>query len=272
MSTPVPPSASAVRRAPSLAIVGLALVVTGCGDDRLYDQRGMASGYRSGTEEDDYLSNGERGNVEITEVLWAGSVESVGDGWVHHPDDVFIELRNKHPRPVHLTGWQLTVETTKGASDEEDRHFATYIIPPRDTGAPVEVNEFVVVARSRDGAFPDADYVIPELRLPRDHFQIVLRDLDNRLMGDAGNAHEDVPAGAWDLVSVRSMERVQLIFSNDGGRNSSWHSYSLNEWDGVRHSALQSRIAPAYRARTYASPGRPNSPDYSGNTAAGSFE
>lgn len=256
----------------AIALACLFAVVAGCGDTRLYDQRRMSPGYRSGTEEEGYLSNGERGNVEITEILWAGSVESVGDGFVHHPDDVFIELRNRNARPVHLTGWQLIIETTNGAVGESDNHFATYIIPTRDGGAPVEVNEFVVVARSRDGAVPNADYVIPDLRLPRDPFSITVRDLDNRLMSNAGDAHEAIAGGAWDLVTARSMERVQLIFSNDGGRNSTWHSYSLNAWDGALHDELRQEIAEPYRARTYASPGQPNSPDYSGNTAAGSFE
>ncbi|MBU6163079.1 MAG: hypothetical protein KGO50_18365, partial [Myxococcales bacterium] len=43
--------------------------------------------YRVGTADDGYRSNGERGNFIVTEVNWAGSVEQVGDGFVHHPDD-----------------------------------------------------------------------------------------------------------------------------------------------------------------------------------------
>ena len=123
-----------------------------------------------------------------------------------------------------------------------------------------------------DGAYPDADYIIPNLRIPRDFFGITIRDLDNRLNDGAGDAHKAIPGGGWDLVTARSMERVQLIFSNQSGRNASWHSYSYNEWDGAAHTALRSRLAPEYMDRTYATPGMPNSPDYSGNTSSGSFE
>ncbi len=258
-------------RARSIACFALMVgVVAGCGDDRLYDERGQSSGYRTGTTDDDYLSNGERGNVQISEVFWAGSVESVGDGFVHHPDDVFIELQNKHPRPIQLTGWQIMIDTGRGNGEEES--FATFIIPPRENGAPVEVNERVIIVARADGAFPDADYIIPGFELPRDRFDITIRDLDNRLIGGAGNARTDVFAGAWDLVTARSMERVQLIFSNQDARNSSWHSYSYNRWDGEPHQTLRQNIAEAYQARTYATPGMPNSPDYSGNTSAGGFD
>lgn len=255
-----------------LSLAALAVGASACTDGRLYDERGQSTGYRTGTEEDGYLSNGERGNVEISEILWAGSVETVGDGYVHHPDDVFIELRNKHSRPIHLTGWQIMIDSGDGSVGGADERFATYIIPERANGQPVEVNEYVVVAARTDGAFRDADYVIPNLQIPRDHFEVTIRDLDNRLIGNAGDAETDVFAGAWDLVTARSMERVQLIFSNQGGRNASWHHYSLNEWDGTAHQELRTQIAEAYRDRTYATPGMPNSPDYSGNTSAGGFE
>ncbi len=255
----------------AIAICVLAVSV-GCGDDRLYDQRQMSDGYRTGTAEDDYLSNGERGNLSVTEINWAGSVEQVEDGFVYHPDDVYIELQNKHFRPIHATGWQIQIYTGDGTYDGGREHYATYIVPARENSQPIESNEYAVVTNRRDGAVVDPDYVIPDLRLPRDHFGITIRDLDNRLIEGGGDPHEDIFAGAWDLVSVRSMERVQLIFSNQGGRESSWHSYSLNEWDGALHQNLRSRIADAYRARTYGTPGRANSPDYSGNTSSGSTD
>jgi hypothetical protein len=247
-------------------------VSVGCGDDRLFDERQMSDGYRTGTEADDYLSNGERGNLSVTEINWAGSVEQVDDGFVHHPDDVYIELQNKHFRPIHATGWQIQIYTGNGTYDGGSEHFATYIIPARANRQPIESNEYVVVTNRSDGSIVDPDYVIADFQLPRDHFSISIRDLDNRLIEFAGDAHQDIFAGAWDLVSVRSMERVQLIFSNQGGRQSTWHSYSLNEWDGALHRSLRSRLADAYQARTFGSPGGPNSPDYSGNTSSGSTD
>ncbi|MCB9506636.1 MAG: hypothetical protein H6697_03090 [Myxococcales bacterium] len=276
---------SAVRRAalaaPLAAVAAAAAGAGACGDSRLYDERGMTVGYRSGTVDDGYLSSGERGTVVITEVNWAGSVEKVEDGYVHDASDVFIELRNQHYRPVHLTGWTLEItvgDDSPGAYADgqtfggEGHWSATYTIPPRENGHAVDTNEYVVVAARRDGAFADADYFIEDLALPVDRFEVTLRDLDRRLIESAGNVKEPVFGGAWDLVTARSMERTQLIFSNDGGRNASWHTYAFNAWDGSAHDALRARIAPEFRERTFASPGLASSPDYSGNTSAGSFE
>ena len=232
----------------------------------------MSPGYRSGTVEDDYTSNGERGALSVTEINWVGSVEQAGDGFIYDPDDVYIELQNKHFRPIHATGWQLRIDVGDGTYGGHDEHFATYIIPDRANAQPIESNEYVVITNREDGAVMDPDFVIPDFRLPRDHFQITIRDLDNRLIEGAGSSRNDIFAGAWDLVTVRTMERVQLIFSNQGGRESSWHSYSLNDWDGAVHDGLRQRIAEPYRARTFGTPGGPNSPDYSGNTSAGSTD
>lgn len=237
-------------------------------------------GYRSGTENDDYLSNGERGNVQIYEINWAGSVRGTGDDRVYDPDDIFIELQNKHPRPIHLTGWLLTVETgadldNLDARDYDARATRTYTLPARESRQPVQPNEFVVIAKKRDGAF-EADYYIEDLELPRDGFEVALRDLDNRLIDGAGDARKQPFAGAWDRVTARSMERIQLIFNNRGNRDGSWHTYSLNDFDdGVRgelHGTLRTRIREDYRTLTFATPGMPNSPDYSGYISSGSFE
>jgi hypothetical protein len=262
-----------------LALAGLLAVATGCDIDPQTDERGQAVGYRDGTVDDDYLSTGERGNVLITEVNWAGSVKVLPNGSrAYDPDDVFIELQNKHFRPVHFTGWQIIVLVGTGDDiadlevERNDRATRTYIIPPRANGEPVQVNEYVVIAAKLDGAFRDsADYLIEGMTLPRDHFAITLRDVDDRLGEGAGSRMQEVYAGSYDLVTVRSMERVQLIFSNQGARETSWHTYSYNEWD-PRHAELNSGVHSDYRRYTLASPGHANSPDYSGNTSSGNFE
>lgn len=237
-------------------------------------------GYRSGTVDDGYLSNGERGNVQINEVMWAGSVRGNGADRVWDPDDVFIELQNKHPRPIYLTRWQLTVElghALDGLDDTErdDRSRVTYIIPLRENRQPVQPNEFVVIAAKRDGAF-EADYYIEDLKLPRTHFSLTLRDLDDRLIDGGGDARKPVFAGSFDRVTARSMERIQLIFNNRGNRDGSWHTYSLNDFDtderGSLHGELRDRVREEWRPLTFATPGRPNSPDYSGYISSGSFE
>ena len=261
-------------------LLGAALLtLVGCQTELEPEGFQFETGYRSGTSADDYTSNVERGSVWMTEVNWAGSVEQVGDGFVHHPDDVFIELQNKFSRPLHLTGWQLIVEAgttnehihARGIEDSEIR----YLIPERENGQPVNPNEYVVIASRRDGAFPNADYYIEDFELPYDRWKINIRDLDNRLNEGAGDLEERVFAGSWDGVTARSMERIQLIFSNRGNMDSAWHTYSYNDWDREQtelHDVLRENIAEEYRARTFATPGMPNSPDYSGNTSSGSFE
>lgn len=258
-------------------IVAAVLATAGCNTELEPSGYQFQTGYRSGTADDGYTSNVERGSVWITEVNWAGSVETVDDGFVHHPDDVFIEVQNKFARPVHLTGWQLIVEAgstneyadPQGDEDSEVR----YILPPRENGQPVNPNEYVVIAARRDGAFPNADYYLEDLKIPYDRWEITIRDLDNRLDDGAGALEYEVFAGAWDGVTARSMERIQLIFSNRGNMDTSWHTYSYNDWSpGELHQRLREDIAENFRDRTFATPGYPNSPDYSGNTSSGDFQ
>ena len=250
------------------ALAALAVVWTGCTGGPIGDERDQSPLYRSGTEEDGFTSNGERGNVLITEVNWAGSVTDDG---VYDPTDVYIELQNKHPRPLHLTGWQLIVEAGTNRPGDNPRSRITYPIPLRENGEPFETNEYVVITTRADGASVKADYIIPDLKIPRDFFRITIRDIDDRLIEPAGSTHLEVFAGGFDLVTVRSMERVQLLFSNRGTHNASWHAYSYNEWD-EDHAVRQEFIREGFKLRTFGSPGKANSPDYSGNTSSGSFE
>ena len=258
-----------------------ALLAFACNTAIEPDGRDQQTGYRSGSVEDDYLSNGERGNITITEVFWSGSVEDTGDGYRWDPTDVFIEVQNKHPRPVYLTGWLVKVE--KGRADEgifphprANRSEQTLVIPERTNGQPLYPNDYAIIAAKNTGAFPDADYVLDGLSLPQGPFEITIRDLDERLIDHIGDDRKPPFAGSWDGVVSRSMERIQLIFNNRGSRDSAWHTYGLNDFDegdrGAFHTRLRTRIAERYQARTFASPGGPNSPDYSGNTSSGSFE
>lgn len=245
------------------------------------DGRGEQTGYRSGTSGDGYTSNGERGNISITEIFWSGSVRGDDNELVHDRSDVFIELQNKHPRPVYLTGWLLKVEA--GHANEglhlPSRRFRseqTFVLPAPRNGQPLYPNEYAIVAAKNTGAFPNADFVIDEFRIPEGPFEITLRDLDERLIDHVGDDRKPPFAGAWDGVTSRSMERIQLIFNNRGGRDEAWHSYSLNDFDdGDRaafHQRLRSNISPEYAPRTFATPGQPNSPDYSGNMSSGDFQ
>ncbi len=257
----------------------LGLLCLGCEPEVEPDGRNESVGYRAGTSSDDYQSNGERGNIAITEIHWAGSVRD-SDGH-YDPQDVFIELQNKHPRPVHLTGWLLTIESgyhTEGLYHvrRSARASRTYVIPARQSGQPVETNDYLVIAAKADGAFSNADYIIEDLVIPKGPFELTLQDLDERLIDHVGDDRKLPFAGSWDGHTARSMERIQLIFNNRGNRDSAWHTYSLNDFDRGRragwHQELRQYLNPDFAGRTMATPGMPNSPDYSGNTSSGSFE
>ncbi len=195
-------------------------------------------------------SSGERGSVMVTEVNFAGSVRDDG---TYFPDDVFIELHSDEETPVNMTGWELRI------SGDVDR---SYTIPETEA---ITTNDYFVIASDGDKAFGEvADVVIPELELGTKRVQVRLVDRDERLMESVGSEDVRTFAGGWDTVSVRSMERVQLLFSNSGGVSRSWHTYSDDE--GL------DTIAEGWREHTLASPGEANSTDYSGSTSTGSFE
>ena len=286
----------------ALTVFASLLALLGCDTAVDEDDRGEQINYRTGTAEDGWTNNGERGNVNITEINWSGSVRGEGHDRVYDPGDVFIELRNKHPRPMNFTGWIITIDQKPYADGRwhgQTDHIRTrreYIIPPRVNLEPVEPNEYVTIAAREGGAFgaidcddappnspvsPEgrcflADYYIEGMDLPDGPFDITIRDLDERLIDGGGDDRKMPFSGGYDLITARSMERIALIFNNRGNRDSAWHTYSLNDFDeGDRaqlHTRLRQNIHPSYRAYTFATPGEPNSPDYSGYVSSGSFE
>lgn len=205
--------------------------------------------------EDGEPSSGERGSMMITEINYAGSVK---DDQTYDPDDIFIELRNHHPRPINISGWHLIVEGDV---------IRTHRLPTIEE--PIPTNGFFVIAKKKTGALAriGQDYqglVLPELELGKRYVKVELRDNDLRLIESAGHDGLVVFAGGYDTQTTRSMERVQLIFGNQGGMSRSWHAYS----DDIGFAT----VADGYRQRTLASPGVANSEDYSGSAAAGNFE
>lgn len=229
-----------------LAAVGLGLTLAGCNRDPGNPPKTPL--YRKNPDEGP--TSGERGKVAITEINYAGSVTDDG---THRWDDVFVELQNRGERPANLSGWRLLVRGD---------HSETYRIPP---SPPVPPNGYFVIVRQPDGAFGDvADAVIDDLELGRKHLTIELLDRDKRRITVVGSEAEELFAGGWDTVTVRSMERTSLLFANSGSVSRSWHAYSTN-------TGLET-ISEGYRKFTLASPGRANSRDYSGSTASGDFE
>lgn len=210
-------------------------------------------GYRDGS--DGGATSGERGSVTISEVLWSGSVRDDG---VWDPTDVFVELRNESQRPVNLSGWRL---------EQEGTLVTTVVLPVTDRA--LEVGAHAIIATRDTGCLPDPDFVVPELRLPLDApFALTLRDADERLIDGAGDATMPPFAGGYDLRKSRSMEKIELMFGGDGDQPGSWHYYTDAEVDVPNDD----RVAEGCRGRTRASPGRPNSPDYSGAFSTGNFE
>jgi hypothetical protein len=210
-------------------------------------------GYRD--QQEVGATSGERGSVRISEVFWSGSVKDDGT-W--DPEDIFVEVRNEGSQPLNLSGWRLQVE---GALEE------TFRFPESDRV--VYTGEHVFAAASNAGCFPDPDYLIADLELPNgDPFEITLLDFDERLIDSAGNETMPPFAGGYDLVTSRSMEKIELMFGGEGSQPSSWHFYS----EQPDLATGVDRIADGCHAHTLASPGHANSADYSGAYASGSLD
>ena len=192
-----------------LLLVPLALL--GCSDPGGVD---LQVGYRDGVTSDG--QNGERGNVQISEVLWSGSVMETDSGPVHDPSDIFIELRNTGSMPLNVSGWYLEIR-----GDVRK----TFIIPPTDVV--MQVADEIYIAAKTDGCFPEPDIVVEGLELPLNApFSITLRDVDERLINGAGDWSMPPFAGGYDLVTSRSMEMANIMFGARGNYPHSWHHWT----------------------------------------------
>jgi hypothetical protein len=202
--------------------------------------------------------NGERGTVKINEILWSGSIREVDGQPVWDVTDIFIEVRNEGARPLNLSGWRLHINGVRAEG---------FRFPDSDFRLGVAQEAFA--ASKTTGCFPEPDWVIPGLRLPMgDPFQVDLVDIDERLIEQAGNRAMPPFAGGYDLVVSRSMEMNNMMFGARGSMPHAWHHYTDAEVDVANNT----RMDPACRRFTLASPGLPNSPDYSGQFASGAFD
>ncbi|MFT7518969.1 MAG: hypothetical protein ACI9MC_001105 [Kiritimatiellia bacterium] len=203
--------------------------------------------------------NGERGSVKISEILWSGSILVDDSGnHIYDPTDIFIELRNESARPINLSNWIIRV-----------RGVDPYALRLPKTDRLMDVGEHMFIAAKDTGCFPEPDWVIEDLRLPRnDPFSLTLQDIDERLIEGAGSRYAPPFAGGYDLVHSRSMEMAQLMFGARGNQPHVWHHYTKTEVDIPNNL----KVAEACREFTGASPGAANSPDYAGSFAAGAFD
>ncbi len=232
--------------------LGFALALCACNPDpgEADEQVGLRVGL-----EDGEADNGERGNIKISEVMWSGSVTNDGT-W--DATDVFIELRNEGSRAVNVSGWFIDLDGSRRI---------TFRIP--DSDFDVLTGEHRFLAAKASGCFPNPDWVVPDLAFPYgDPIYLRLRDRDERLIEPAGNREMEPYAGGYDLVTSRSMEKIELMFGGNGTDPSSWHHYTEAQVDVPNRD----KVAENCRGRTLASPGRPNSPDYSGAFSSGSLE
>lgn len=205
---------------------------------------------------EDAPSSAERGRIQINEINWAGSVDDDGN---YDPDDVFIEIRNEFHRPVNMSGWRINIDGDYQQS---------FRLP--DLSEPLDPNELFVIAAKEDGAFGEvADVIDDRLKLGKRAVRVELRDADKRLVEPAGSSTDRPFAGGYDLETVRSMERTTMLFDNQGTQDRSWTA-NTDDVDGGDEG--REGIREGWRENTFASPGEPNSADYSGNSAGGGFE
>jgi len=244
-----------------LAMTGALLAVVACNPDPS-DEWENTIGYRDGYNDDGELegmNSGERGTIKISEFLWSGSVTDDGT-W--DPTDVFIEFRNEGSRPVDITGWRIRLmgDVTR-----------TYRIPEPYSGEQLRLNvgDHAFAAAKASRCFPEPDWVIEDFELGNgDALYLRFLDQDERVIEFAGDDEQRPFAGGYDLVASRSMEKVEMMFGGRATEPQTWHHYNTAEVDVPNND----RIAEECRKFTLASPGRPNSPDYSGAFAAGGLD
>ncbi|HRP70602.1 MAG TPA: hypothetical protein PLY93_13820 [Turneriella sp.] len=220
-----------------------------------------------------------RGCAEIREVNWGGSMKNDG---TYDADDDFIEIQNSDcNKPVDLTDWRIELSG--------DIHKIFYI--PAGANNTIAPGGFKVIVGKASGAFRDqgsADYqpiVLPDLAIPERNWAITTRTAENFLMESGINTTEaddstsrNFPlSGAFDGYTVRSMERTEDTFEEEGGSVSTWHaSTPCNETSPsgqgtplmgtacstTSNGASGKNVHADYRLRTFATPGEKNTPDY----------
>lgn len=220
-----------------------------------------------------------RGCAEIREVNWGGSMRNDGH---YDADDDFIEIQNTDcNKPVDLANWRIEM------SGDVKRIF--YV--PSGGNTVIQPGKFAVIISKSDGAFrkqSDSDYNpihLPGLFVPERNWSITTRTAENFLMESGVNTTEADDAtsrnfplsGSFDGFTVRSMERTEDQFEEEGGSVSTWHaSTPCNETSpsqqtadlmGVDCTAAYAgasgkHVHSNYSGRTFATPGEKNTPDY----------
>ncbi len=220
-----------------------------------------------------------RGCLIVTEVNWAGSMTN---GGVYDPDDDFIEVNNRDcNKPVDLTGWEFVMDGDV---------VRTFVVPEAPSGKSniIQPAELRVLIAKENGAFRANSsngydpIVMSDLKLPEESWTIETFTAEHFLIENAFNNREGKPlAGGTDGFTVRSMERTDDNFDEEGTSVTSWHSYTpCNEASPDGTALLMGtqcgttgtvdldigetgiNVNSNYANRTFASPGTANTPQY----------
>lgn len=177
------------------------------------------------------------GDVLITEVMWAGSLDSQG---VYRSWDGFIEIRNCSLFDLDISGWQL-----EGTGDAESALGKLFMLV-FPAGTVLGAGEHLVICQSTNHAwrFPGS-FVFPQLDIRRDKLRLLLKNRLFQVIDEAGNSYSAPMAGYYTAGQLCvSMRRKSDLVSN-GRQASSWEdSASAGIW-----------VHQSYRLNCLADPG-----------------
>lgn len=180
-----------------------------------------------------------RGEIFITEVHWAGSVNNGGSN--NDPDDDFIEIKSILAGPIDLSGWVI----------EFSGSFNHRFVFPQ--GTLMQAGGRFVIGTHTNGAFSSHDFVDPGLKIPSSGWRVAVMDGGNKKSDSADfTVRSWLPAGMALPGVRRSMVREEDAFQSGepGDQYDSWTTYGSHDswWSSQR-------INTDYRSAVYGSPG-----------------
>ena len=188
-----------------------------------------------------------RGEVYVSEVHWAGSINNAADPESDDPLDCFIEIYNNAPVPYDLSGWCIRFS---GAVNR-------LIIIPRGPESVIGSGKYYTIGRrvtdeTGMGAFSELDLVLPDFAIPTAPFMIVIQDPGGRTSDTVDFLQKPyLPSGAALPFVRRSAVRTENFFGGDDGASyESWAEYRKHD-----DTRAYENINPKYRGRVFCSPG-----------------
>jgi len=179
-----------------------------------------------------------RGEVYVSEVHWAGSVNNQGEE--NDLTDCYIELMNNAPVPYDIGGWCLRFEGT----------VQKLIVIPE--GTTLRANNYYTIGRHTNGAFERLDLCLEDFQIPYSRFTLRVQDPGGRTSDSVDfDQRSYLPAGAILPRIRRSAVRMENFFGADeGGDYTSWKEYREHTSEYAT-----ANIAPNYQNSVFCSPG-----------------